>query len=183
VIESSDLKAGGPVLARLQVPDRGAAGVRTRFAVTPAPWGSPLVGEPVWDFADGTSARGASVPHTYRRTGTYTVAVTQSDATGAGSRSTATIVVTRATLSNRRIPEIAGSPRVGSTLTCRPCAWSGSQPIRLRYGWLRGGAPIGNGARYRLRARDAGSLLVRRVIATNGPRTVAASSRPVRVRP
>jgi PKD repeat protein len=137
----------------------------------------------VWDFGDGASARGASVPHTYRRTGTYTVAVTQSDATGAGSRSTATIVVTRATLSNRRIPGIAGSPRVGSTLTCRPCAWSGSQPIRLRYGWLRGGAPIGNGARYRVRARDAGSLLVRRVIATNGPRTVAASSRPVRVRP
>jgi hypothetical protein len=181
-IESSDLKPGGPVLAGLRVPERGAAGVQARFAVAPAPWGSPVVGEPIWDFGDGVSGRGNTVAHTYRRPGSYTVAVSQSDATGAVSRSTATIAVTRATLSNRRAPAVAGTPRVGAALTCRPGSWTGSQPIRFRYAWLRGGARIGSTALYHVRPRDAGALLACRVTATNGARTVAATSRPVRVR-
>jgi hypothetical protein len=181
-IESSDLKAGGPVLARLTVPGHGAAGVTTRFRVTPAPWGSPLVGEPAWDFGDGTTSAGKSVAHVYRRTGRYTVAVTQSDAAGGSSRSTAEIVVVRATLANRRRPTITGRPHVGSMLTCAPGSWSGSQPIRFRYAWLRGGRPIGAGPRYRARSHDAGALLSCRVTATNGPLTRAATSRPVRIR-
>jgi PKD repeat protein len=148
----------------------------------PAPWGSPLAGEPVWDFGDGGSARGKRVAHTYRHTGSYTVGVMQSDATGAGSGSTATIVVTRATLANGRRPVIVGRPRVGSTLTCLPGSWRGSQPIRFRYAWLRGGDRVGGASRYRLRPSDAGSLLSCRVTATNGPQTLAATSRPVRVR-
>jgi hypothetical protein len=182
VLESSDLNAGGPVLAQLLMPDRTAAGVNARFRVTPAAWGSPLVGEPAWDFGDGASAGGASVVHTYRRTGTYTVAVTQSDAAGRTSRSTATVVVGRATLANRSRPVITGTPRVGATLTCKPGSWAGSQPIRFRYAWLRGGRSIGTGSRHRARARDAGSLLSCRVTATNGPLTRAATSRPVRIR-
>jgi hypothetical protein len=182
VIDSSDLVAGGPVLAQLRVPDRGAAGVRTTFHVTPAPWASPLAGEPVWEFGDGASARGASVPHTYRRTGTYTVAVAASDAAGRNSRSTARIVVARATLANRQRPVIAGVPHVGATLTCLPGKWSGSEPILFRYAWLRGGGRAASSARYRVRPGDAGSLLSCRVTATNGPLTRAATSRPVRIR-
>jgi hypothetical protein len=181
VIEAGELKAGGPVL-QLEVPARGAAGTPTRFRVTPSPWGSPLVGEPDWDFGDGGSARGASVVHTYRRTGTYTVTVVQSDAAGRNSGSTATIIVGRATLANRSRPVIAGAPRVGATLRCRPGSWTGSQPIRFRYAWLRGGRPIGAGPRYRARSHDAGALLSCRVTATNGPLTRAATSRPVRIR-
>jgi PKD domain len=182
VIESSDLKPGGPVLAGLRLPAHAAAGIRARFAVTPAPWGSPLAGEPLWDFGDDSAAGGKSVAHTYRRAGTYTVTVSQSDATGAGSRSTATVTVTRATLANRRIPSIGGVPRVGATLTCLPGTWKGSEPISLRYAWLRGPARVGTGARYRVGHGDAGSLLTCRVTATNGPRTRTATSRAVRVR-
>jgi hypothetical protein len=181
VIDGSDLKPGGPVLAGLQVPEHGAAGVRVRFAVTPAPWGSPLAGEPLWDFGDGSSARGKSAAHAYRRIGTYTVTVSQSDATGAESRSTETVTVTRATLANRRIPTIRGLPRVGATLTCLPGSWKGSEPISFRYAWLRGAARVGSGARYRIRRGDAGSLLTCRVTATNGPQTRTATSRAVRV--
>jgi hypothetical protein len=177
-IESSDLKAGGPVLAQLLVPAHGAAGVTTRFRVTPASWGSLLVGETAWDFGDGGSARGASVGHTYRRIGTYTVAVTQADAAGGTSRSTATIAVARATLTNRRAPVISGAPRPGATLRCSPGVWSGSQPIRFRYAWLRGSARIGSGPRYRVQRSDAGPFLSCRVTATNGPRTLAATSHP-----
>jgi PKD domain len=181
-IEISDLEAGGPVLAQLEVPERAAAGVTARFHVTPSAWGSPLVGEPVWDFGDGGSARGARVTHTYRRTGSYRVAVTQSDAAGGSSGSTATIVVGRATLANRRRPAIVGVPRVGATLTCLSGSWRGSQPIRFRYAWLRGGSQVGSGSRYRVRTSDAGALVSCRVTATNGARTVAAVSRRVRIR-
>jgi hypothetical protein len=183
VIESSDLKAARPVLAQLAVPQRGAVGVTSRFRVTPAPWGSPVVGEPSWDFGDGSSARGPHVAHTYRRTGTFTVAVTQADAGGRSSRATATIVVGRPTLANRRLPAVAGRPRVGATLTCLPGSWNGSQPIRFRYAWLRDRAPIAGaaGRRYHVRVADAGALLSCRVTATNGALTVKATSRPVRV--
>lgn len=181
-IDTGELRADGPVLAQLEVPAGGAAGVKARFRVTPAAWGSPLVGEPAWDFGDGATAQGANVVHSYRRTGTYTVAVMQSDASGRTSRSTTTIVVGRATLANRSRPVIAGTPRVGATLTCLPGSWTGSQPIRFRYAWLRGRRPIGAGPRYRARSRDAGALLSCRVTATNGPRTLTATSRPVRIR-
>ena len=182
MIDSSDLKPGGPVLAQLQVPERGATGVPARFRVTPAAWGSQLAGEPMWEFGDRGSAHGASAVHTYRRTGNYTVAVTHADASGRTSRSTATIVVGRPTLANRSRPVIVGAPRVGAKLTCRPGSWSGTQPISFRYAWLRGGARIAGGSRYRIRPRDAGSLLTCRVTATNGPRTLAATSRPVPIR-
>jgi hypothetical protein len=181
-VRASELRPGGPVLAQLTAPHAGAAGVPVTFAVTPAAWGSPLVGEPAWDFGDGASARGASVVHTYRRKGTYTVEVTQSDAAGRASRSTATLVVGRATLANRSRPVITGTPRVGATLTCKPGSWTGSQPIRFRYAWMRGGRPIGAGSRHRALTRDAGSLLSCRVTATNGPLTRAATSRPLRIR-
>jgi PKD domain len=137
-IDIGELRAGGPVLAQLEVPARAAARVKARFRVTPAAWGSPFAGEPDWDFGDGATAHRASVAHTYRGTGTYTVTVTQADASGRTSRSTATIVVNRATLTNRSRPLITGTPRVGATLTCRPGKWTGSGPIRFRYAWLRG---------------------------------------------
>jgi PKD repeat protein len=158
--------------------------VAVRFHVTPAPWGSALVGEAAWGFGDGASARGRRVAHTYRRTGTYTVSVTQSDAAGGTSTATATIVVGTATLANTRRPTVAGTARAGATLTCPSGSWSGAQPIRLRYAWLRGGKAMAGatGRRYRVRTRDGGSLLACRVTATNGARTRAATSRPVRVR-
>jgi PKD domain-containing protein len=180
-VHASELTPAGPVLAQLSLP-AAAAGVPATFRVTPAAWDSPLVGEPLWDFGDGGSARGAIVRHTYRQTGSYTVDLSQSDAAGRSSRSTATIVVARATLRNRSRPAIRGTPRVGATITCLPGTWSGSQPIRLRYAWLAGARRVGTGTRHRVRPADIGSLLSCRVTATNGPLTRAATSRPIRIR-
>jgi hypothetical protein len=57
--------AGAGVAIISTVPERGVA---TRFAVAGA-------ANPSWSFGDGARARGASVSHTYRRAGTYTVRV------------------------------------------------------------------------------------------------------------
>jgi hypothetical protein len=184
VVERSELRAGGPVLTRLDVPARGAVGVPVRFHVDPAPWGSPIVGVPNWNFGDGGSGRGKSVRHTYRRAGTHSVTVTAADATGATSTSSAAIFVSVVALANRTLPAIAGKPRPGETLTCAPGLWSGLRPIRFSFAWLRGKqATRASGRRYRIRAGDVGFALSCRVTATNATRSVSATSRPVRVRP
>ena len=38
---------------------------------------------------------------------------------------------------NERAPTISGTQRVGSTITVNPGAWSGTQPIRFTYQWVR----------------------------------------------
>jgi hypothetical protein len=92
LVESADLRGGGPVLAGAQVPQRAVVQVKASFSVQPKAWASSLVGAPSWRFGDGTSATGLSVRHAYKTRGMYTVTVSQSDA--AGVRSTLTQKVT-----------------------------------------------------------------------------------------
>jgi PKD repeat protein len=181
-VSSSELRPGGPVLARLAMPESGAARVATTFAVTPAAWGSPLAGAATWSFGDGGTGSGSRVLHTYRRPGTYTVTVAASDASGATSTARGTIVVDAATLANVHAPTIAGRHGVGGTLTCRRGSWRGTQPIRFRYTWLRNRVVVSGTSRYRVRPRDAGALIACRVTATNGALTRSATSPPVRIR-
>jgi len=47
-----------------------------------------------WAFGDGTTASGATVSHTYGRSGTYTATLTVTDDAGAGASDAATITVT-----------------------------------------------------------------------------------------
>jgi hypothetical protein len=88
------------------------------------------------------------------------------------------------TLANTRRPRITGTPRVGRTILCTRGAWDGTVPISYVYEWRRNGAAVHGAARptYRVRRRDAGALISCRVTATNPARTLAATSRPVRVR-
>jgi hypothetical protein len=88
------------------------------------------------------------------------------------------------TLANTRRPAITGTPRAGRTLVCNRGGWEGTRPISYAYVWRRNGATV-HGARrpsYRVRRRDVGALLACRVTATNPARTLAATSRRVRVR-
>ncbi len=181
-VSTSELRPGGPVLARLAVPESGAARVPTTFAVTPAAWGSPLAGDATWSFGDGGTASGSRVLHTYRRPGTYTVTVGATDASGTTTTAHATIVVGTAALVNVSPPRVTGRARAGGTLTCLRGTWRGTQPIRFRYAWLRNRAAVGGTSRYRVRPRDVGAVFACRVTATNGALTRSATSPPVRIR-
>jgi hypothetical protein len=61
-------------------------------------------------------------------------------------------------------PTIVGSPLLGETLTVAPGVWSPSD-VEFQYQWLRNGRLIvgGNGADYRLTAKDLGSSISARV--------------------
>ena len=185
VVESADLAGSGPYLEGLTAPRRPiVVGARARFSVRPVPWAAPLAGAPSWRFGDGNSGRGARVVHTYRRSGSFLVTVSQEDAAGGASSSSTSVTVVAARLRNRRPPSIRGTPRVGSTLTCARGLWSGSPPIRYAYGWRRDGRLVAaaTGRRYRLRQRDAGSLLACQVQATSPGGSLARSSEAVLVR-
>jgi hypothetical protein len=86
------------------------------------------------------------------------------------------------TLENTRRPAIRGRARVGRTVVCNRGEWTGTVPISYAYSWLRNGATVARGSRYRVRLTDAGASLACRVKATNGPNTLVALSRSVRVR-
>jgi hypothetical protein len=179
----SELRAGGPVLSKLSIPAAGAARMPLRFAVDPVPWSSRVATLPNWAFGDGTSTVGTRVTHVYSRPGTYTVSVEAGDADGGVSRSTATVAIGTASLTNVRAPSIHGSPRIGGTITCDPGDWAGTQPIRFTYRWLRAGRPTGSAVgRYRVRVADLGASIACRVTATNGAVTRTARSRAVRIR-
>jgi len=89
------------------------------------------------------------------------------------------------TLVNTRRPAVDGIPRVGRTVMCDRGAWEGTVPISYAYQWRRSGMNVRGATHrtYRIRRRDAGTLLACRVTATNPARTLAVTSRPVRVRP
>ncbi len=183
VLESADLAGRGPVLESVIAPKRVVAGASARFSVELVPWASPLAGKPLWRFGDGSSAEGAVVVHTYARRGRFELSVSQKDAAGDVSSAASTITVRAATVRNERRPFVKGKPRVGSTLTCFHGAWSGSPPIRFRYGWKRNGQtiPRATQSHYRLVLRDAGSRIVCQVAATNPAGRARARSSIVRV--
>jgi hypothetical protein len=93
LVESADLTASGPVLAGLRIPAKAVTGVAATFSVSPRAWGAPLAGATLWRFGDGKSAIGKNVAHVYQSTGTFTVSVSRSDASGAKSTSTGKISV------------------------------------------------------------------------------------------
>lgn len=184
VVESSDFNEGGPVLADFTVPKRAVlSGVRGRFSVKPVPWSSPLAGDPLWQFGDGATAKGAQVIHAYRRAGRFSVKVSQADASGRTSTSSATVLVIEARLRNTHPPTTHGTPRVGGTLMCLRGSWTGSPPIRYSYAWRRNGklVPGEDTARYRVKRRDAGSRIACEVTATNAAGSIRAASRALEV--
>jgi hypothetical protein len=88
------------------------------------------------------------------------------------------------TLANTSRPSIQGRPRVGRRLACRRGTWDGTVPIRYAYAWSRDRRVVqgARGAVYTVRRADRGRLLACRVTATNAARSLAATSRAVRVR-
>jgi head-tail adaptor len=92
-IEFSELHPGGPLLEALTTPARAVMGRRIRMSVRALPWGTRLLGAPLWKFGDGRSGAGAHVVHAYRRRGTYNVSVSQRDVSGATATASTTITI------------------------------------------------------------------------------------------
>jgi PKD domain len=93
IVESADLTPTGPVLADVRMPATAAVGAKASFSATPRAWAAALAGAPVWRFGDGKTAAGARVTHSYGSPGTFTVSVSQRDASGAASTATRRVSV------------------------------------------------------------------------------------------
>lgn len=79
-------------------------------------------------------------------------------------------------------PRIAGSARVGRTLTVRRGSWLAGPTFKYR--WLRGGKPIKGATRktYRLHSADRGKRISCRVTATNATGSTSIRTASLRVR-
>ena len=67
--------------------------------------------------------------------------------TAESSTAVKSAAVTAARPSNRVVPALTGTGRLGSVLTCGDGEWDGAYAITHR--WLRDGTPIATGATYR----------------------------------
>jgi PKD domain-containing protein/PASTA domain-containing protein len=91
-VQAAGLDAAGPVL-RPRIAGRRIPQSRLTFSVSPFDVWSALRGSSRWSFGDGASANGRRVTHAYRRTGSFTVRVSQADAVGNASTTTRRIVI------------------------------------------------------------------------------------------
>lgn len=88
------------------------------------------------------------------------------------------LVAEAPTITATAAPAVTGSPRVGQTLSASAGGWSVA-PSVLRYAWAAGGAPVGSGPSYVVRAADAGKALTVTVTAwTRGARAGTSTSAP-----
>ena len=92
-LDAAVLDATPPALERLVVPATARIRRRVRFSVAASDAWSKLARPPLWEFGDGTRARGLSVRHAYRRRGRYRVSVTAEDFAGNSATATGEVVV------------------------------------------------------------------------------------------
>jgi hypothetical protein len=79
--------------------------------------------------------------------------------------------------SNTLAPSLAGTPVQGHTLSVSPGTWSGSQPIRYSFQWLRDGVAVGSGgSSYALTGADVGHRIGVLVSASNEDGMSSAAS-------
>jgi PKD repeat protein len=134
-------KSNTPV-ANAGGPYNGTAGAPLTFSASAStgPTGQPLSYQ--WNFGDGSTGTGVSPAHSYRSTGSYTVAVTVATNNGASSTASTTASIASTPVAN------AGGPyneRPGT-----PVAFNGSKSTApsgqtLTYAWAFGDGATGTG--------------------------------------
>jgi uncharacterized protein YukE len=116
---------------------------------------------------------------------TLRVVVTATNAAGSDSQTSAAVgPVTPKPPVSASPPVVTGEPRVGSTLTATPGAWTSSAPLTYEYQWLRCDASGANcveisgatGTSYTAVAADEGHVLRVRVTASNSGGSANAQS-------
>ncbi len=81
-----------PTIDSITIPATGVEEGNVSFASLSSDVGTDLLVSS-WDFGDGSTAGGGTVQHAYADQGTYTVTLTVTDADGASTSSTGTIVI------------------------------------------------------------------------------------------
>ena len=116
------------------------------------------------------------------------VRVTATNESGSASLTTAAVRVVSAggggaPPTNTSLPQISGTPAVGSTLSASSGSWDGDEPMSFAFQWLRDGLPVfgETGSSYVVQAIDAGHQLAVQVTATNDWDSVSATSLAVSV--
>jgi hypothetical protein len=107
-VEAAIYDASPPLLGALNGPTRIAPGVRGSFSTAATDGFSGVTLS--WSFGDGSApANGASVSHTFNRTGTFTVRVTATDTAGNSAAKQISVTVTSAPPPpNCRVPKLKG---------------------------------------------------------------------------
>ncbi len=91
IVQAAGYDADAPQLRNISIPSSGMVGEPVSFSVSPFDiW---PIASTVFDFGDGASAPGTSVPHTYTAKGTYHVTVAASDAAGTPVTAAGTIAI------------------------------------------------------------------------------------------
>ena len=130
-----------------------------------------------WNFGDGSQGSGATVTHSYAKTGKYTVALTLTDT----YKQTATATTT-ATITNPAQPPVAnpGGPYTGTT--GRSIAFNGSgstdpNGLSLTYAWDFGDGSTGTGASPGHTYGTAGTYTVKLTVSDSSGLSGSASTK------
>lgn len=172
VVQMAGLDDAPPVLHDLAVPATAVAGVPVRLGARARDVWSTLSPGPIWSFAAGAGALGASVEHAFPAAGAYVVRVAQADAVG------------RVAVAERRVDVVLPGP--AATLAAPPAARRpgplARRPVALRAGW----SWVRRGERVWLRVRGVASPALRgRAVVVErraGRRALALCRVPVRAR-
>lgn len=156
-VVAATITAGAPTI-------EGEPKVGGRLAVVPGTWGPAGVSLTYQWLADGApiaGETGATLKLGKRDKGdaiSVTVTASLAGATPV-SKTTASVTVLKA-LTKTPKPSIAGTKKVGRTLSVRTGTWKPA-PVKLRYQWLRDGVEIGKatGRSYTITKADSGSRI------------------------
>jgi hypothetical protein len=172
------------VLTATPVPTiTGTAKVGQKLTAKPGSWGPAPVALTYHWYRSGSTISGAtSTTYTLAaadlgKTITVKVTGTRTGYASASKTSVATSAIVAGTLSATPVPTIAGTAKVGQTLTAAAGGWSPA-PVALAYQWYRSGSTISGAtsATYILAAADLGKKITVKVTGSKSGFSLASTT-------
>ena len=126
-IEAAGFDGAGPELRSASIPSNASAGTPIPLSVAAVDvWSGVTV---AWTFGDGHGATGASVSHTYRDPGKFSIALTATDGSGNSTSMRKTITVG---VVHFRRNALVRNGRAALILTCPSAPCTGLAELRVR---------------------------------------------------